>query len=288
MPDIYGQPSENFIPFEIGRPSEDFIPFEKGQPSEDFIPFEKGQPSEDSIPFESGQPSEDFIPFESEQPSEDFIPLVKGQPSENSTSLVKEPPFLGSPHESLVERPKPLILDTSCITSAAAFRTHDGISGDLNEIHQTLRACLQVGRLERAAVLVRRLNLLYKPSAPALLVAHTEYMRELVWRITKTKDQQMLQDLQKWFEVDMRRKRVQPDTMTYALMIQASLSGDNHKAIARSILRYRHLAEKAGVHHETLMTVLSLLEDNQLDMFEEVLLRHFEDPGPPQLMYPSS
>ena len=275
MPEIYGQPSENFIPFVKEQPSKDFVPFEKGQLSEDFIPFEKGQPSEDFIPFEQGQPSEDFIPSE------------KGQPSENSVPLVKGPSVLSSPQESLVERPKPLILDPSCITSAAAFRPHDGISGELNEIHQTLRACLQVGRLERAAVLIRRLNRLYKPNAPALLVAHTEYMRELAWRITKTKDQQMLKDLQKWFDTYMLRRRVRPGSMTYALMIQASLSGDDYKATERSILRYRHLSEKAGIHDETLMIVLTLLEDNQLDMFEEVFLRQFDEPAP-QLMYPSS
>ncbi|KAL8796149.1 MAG: hypothetical protein Q9195_001482 [Heterodermia aff. obscurata] len=197
------------------------------------------------------------------------IPETYGQPPEDFIPFVHGPSFLGLPHKSSVEQPKPLIVDSSCISSAAAFRPYNGISGQLDEIHQTLHACLQVGRLERAAALVRRLSMIYKPTAPGLLAAHTEYMRELAWRITKTKDQQMLKDLQKWFEVEMRRKGVPPDTMTYALMIQASLSGDNQKAIPRTIWRYRHLAEEAGIHNETLMTALTLLEDDQIETFEE-------------------
>ena len=217
------------------------------------------------------------IPETYSHTSEDFIPFVHG------------PPLSNSPLESLVERPEPLILDSSCISpAAAAFRPYNGISGQLDEIHQTLHACLQVGRLERAAALVRRLTMLYKPTAPGLLAAHTEYVRELAWRITKTKDQQMLKDLQKWFEVDMRRKGVPPDTVTYALMIQASLSGDNRKAIPRTIWRYRQLAEEAGVHDQTLEIVSRLLEDDQVETFEEVTLRQFGDDCSPQLIDPSS
>ena len=209
------------------------------------------------------------------------IPDIYGQPSEDYIPFVDGPPSLGSPQRSLVDSPQPLILDAACITSAAAFRSHNGISGELDEIHQTLHACLQVGRLERAAALIQRLNMIYKPTAPGLLAAHTEYIRELAWRITKSKDLQMLKDLQKWFEVKMRRKGVPPDAMAYALMIQASLSGDNHKAVARTVSRYRHLAEEAGIHNETLLTATLLLEEDQVQTFEEVLLRQSKDNSPP-------
>ena len=216
------------------------------------------------------------IPDIYSQPSEDFIPFVNG------------PPSLGSPHESLVERPKPLILDVSCITSAAAFRSSNGISGELDEIHQTLHACLQVGRLERAAVLVQRLNKLYKPTAPGLLDAHTQYISELAWRITRTKDQQMFKRLQNWFAYDVLRKGIRPDAMMYALMIQACLSGDNRETMIWRIRRYSHLAEEGGVHRETLALVQTLLEEDQVETFEEVLLWQTEDDGSPQLIYPSS
>ena len=216
------------------------------------------------------------IPEIYSQTSGDFIPFVNG------------PPFLDSPHQSFVDYSKPLIIDPSRIPSAAAFRTHNGISGELDVIHQTLHACLQVGRLERAAALVRRLNKLYKPTAPGLLAAHTQYIHELAWRITRTKDQKMLKGLHRWFRIDMLNTGVPPDAMAYALMIQASLSGDEREDVARHIRDYRHLAEEGGIHRETLMATLTLLEEDQADMLEEVLLRLFEDSVSPRLMYPSS
>ena len=212
------------------------------------------------------------------------VPDIYGQPSEDYIPFVNGPPSLALPQRSLVDSPQPLILESACITSAAAFRSYNGISGELDEIHQTLHACLQVGRLERAAALIQRLDMIYKPTAPGLLAAHTQYIRELAWRITKSKDQQMLKDLRKWFEVKMRRKGVTPDALTYALMIQASLSGDNDKAIARTVSRYRHLAEEDGIHHETLLTATLLLEEDQVQTFEEVLVQQSKNDGPPQLI----
>ena len=254
-PSIYGSPARSLSSRTMGRQRT------TARPTSTIIrPVDKNEPTSRS--FRRGLASvirEVYI-----QPSEDCIPFVNG------------PPFSGSPYEPLVHRPKPLIVDPSFITTAAAFRSFNGISGELDEIHQTLHACLQVGRLERAAALVRRLSKLYKPTAPGLLAAHTQYLRELAWRITKTKDQQMLKDLQKWFEVDMRRKGVPPDPMMYALMIQASLSEDNHKAIARKISRYRNLAKEGGIYRETMMTIMTLLEEDQVGTLEEVHLQQSE------------
>ena len=134
----------------------------------------------------------------------------------------------------------------------------DAISGDINEIHQTLHACLQVGRLERAAGLVRRLNQIYKTDAPGLLAAHNDYVKELSHRIVQTGNQQLLQDLQRWFEVELCGTGVMPTEVTYALMIQASLQASDAKK-ARTVRRYVGLAEKAGLVEET-MELLSALE----------------------------
>ena len=74
----------------------------------------------------------------------------------------------------------------------------------------------------------------------------------------------------------MRRKGVPPDPMMYALMIQASLSEDNHKAIARKISRYLQLAKEGGIYRETMMTIMTLLEEDQVGTLEEVHLQQSE------------
>ncbi|KAL9126655.1 MAG: hypothetical protein Q9217_004331 [Psora testacea] len=147
--------------------------------------------------------------------------------------------------------PAPLVLDYTPVTVPDKFRSVDAISGDLNEIHQTLHACLQVGRLERAAALVRRLNQIYKPDAPGLLAAHKDYLREVTLRIIRTKDTDLLKHLLNWFEVEMRRRGVPQDASTFALVIQASLQDPHERRSARTIRRYFNLAREAGVENET-------------------------------------
>jgi len=155
----------------------------------------------------------------------------------------------------------PIIIKDSLSTHPKKFRTSkDAISGDTNEIHQTLHACLQVGRLERAAVLVRRLNQIYRPDEEGLLIAHNEYVSELTHRIVKNKDQPLLQHLQRWFQVDLRDIGVEPDAVTYSMMIRASLQGADVRK-DRTVRRYINLAKEAGKIEET---------ENLLSVYEEL------------------
>lgn len=154
----------------------------------------------------------------------------------------------------------PIVLKDSLQTHPKKFRvTKDAISGNVNEIHQTLHACLQVGRLERAAALVRRLNEIYKPDAPGLVSAHNDYVSELSHRIVQSKDQELLQHLQRWFEVDLVGAGVQPDEAIYAMMVRASLQRTDGKK-NRTVRRYLNLAKEAGVGEET-KALLSLYDD---------------------------
>lgn len=187
------------------------------------------------------------------EPSEDYIPFANGSS------------FLGSAPKFFLDDPAPLIIDGSCISAPATFRSFNGISGELDQIHQTLHACLQVGRLERAEALVRRLNQLYKPTAPGLLAAHNEYLRELSWRVKKDRDPQMLKGLHRWFERDIRGKGVPSDATTYALMIQASLVEVDQKKLARTTNRYLRLAEESGIYDETLETTLAFIGNEEAD-----------------------
>lgn len=180
--------------------------------------------------------------------------------------------FLGPSGDPFPHYPAPLVLNISCTTAKAVFRTHNAISGELEEIHQTLHACLQVGRLERAAALMQRLNQLYQPTSPGLLAAHNEYLRELSWRITRGKDQGMLNDLQRWFNIKMQRMGVVPDATTYALMIQASLHGENQRKVVRTVRRYLRLAEESGLYEETMKNTLALAENGDSERLIEVCI----------------
>lgn len=144
----------------------------------------------------------------------------------------------------------PLIIRDTLTTHPKKFRVKDAITGDLNQLHQNLHACLQVGRLERAAALLRRLNQIYNSDAAGLLAAHSDYVRELTNKIVQTKDQQLLQDLQRWFEVDLKRVGVNPNAEIYAQMVRAS-SQSSGASRERAMRRYQKLADDAGFGVET-------------------------------------
>ena len=97
---------------------------------------------------------------------------------------------------------------------------------------------------------MRRLNQLYKPDAPGLLAAHNDYIAEFADRVVQKKDQELLTDLQKWFEEDLQNIGVLPNATTYALMIRATSKERSTKA-ERMMRMYLELAEGIGVREET-------------------------------------
>ena len=204
-----------------------------------------------------------YIPWEGQTPTDHAY----GQPFDGQ-NVISLPGF--DPESS------PIIIKDSLTAFPRKFRVaKDAVSGNINEIHQTLHACLQVGRLERAAALVRRLNEIYKPHAPGLLAAHNEYISELSHRITQNKDQQLLQQLQQWFHVDLVDVGVKADATTYVLMICASLQRLDTKR-DRTVKRYAKLGQEAGLGEE-IETLLSTYGYADLVRINEFILLKVAD-----------
>ncbi|KAL8691922.1 MAG: hypothetical protein Q9224_004069 [Gallowayella concinna] len=158
----------------------------------------------------------------------------------------------------------PLVIKDSLTTKPPRFRSIDAISGELGDILTTMKACLHVGRFQRAAALMRRLNAIYKPDSPALLAAHNDYIRESVWKIASTRDQRLLNDLQTWFEVELRGRGIIPNATTYAFMIQATLQDIDMSRSNRSTRRYLHLAEEQGLQDELMNALLLVLNEQDV------------------------
>lgn len=178
-----------------------------------------------------------------------YVPWV--EPS--VTNFTYQPSFDGTGVSALRhfdQQVSPLIISDTLTTHPKKFRAKDAITGDLIQLHQNLTACLQVGRLERAAALLRRLNQIYNPDAAGLLAAHSDYVREVTNKVVQTKDQHLLKDLQKWFEVDLKRVGVNPNAEIYAQMIRAS-SQSSDASRERAMRRYQKLAKDAGLGVET-------------------------------------
>ncbi len=203
---------------------------------------------------------DDFVPFEGLQLPHPATPVARS-------------PWLEHSSMATIRNfdPRSLVIINGTLTSQAPkFRSVNAISGEVTEIIQTMHACIQVGRLERAAIMMRRLNEIYKPDTTELLTAHNDYLRELVHKIVRTKDQQMVKDVQKWFEVDLRGVGVIPDASTYALMIQAALHESNANKVDRTIRRYISLADEAGIRDEALSILQILCNDQDFGRVTQV------------------
>jgi len=200
--------------------------------------------------------------------NDEYIPFDKpGLPYSRSSSAR----YSWALNNGLTELPtvdpsSPLVIHDSLRPAPRKFRFHNagGIGGEIHEIHQTLQACLQVGRLERAATTLRRLTLIYKLDAPELIKTHNDYLASLIDRVVNTKDQELLKQVQRWFEVEIRAQGIPPDALTYGLMLRASFQEANQLKIDRTIRRYIALAEQAGLRDEALATALTTLNAQEI------------------------
>lgn len=212
-------------------------------------------------------PQDQYVPFE----ALDIKPPTKGDFDRRWL------PPVTSPVTPSFDPDSALVINDDLTTRPQRFRAlhANAISGEVAEIRQTVRACVQVDRLERAATLMRRLNEIYKPSASELIAAHNEYLRELVQKIRVSKDPRTLRRMQRWFEVDLRKFGVVPDAVTYALMIQAALQGSNPRRVDRGVKRYISLAREAGLRDDVMQLILLMSGEQDTGRITEVSENYF-------------
>lgn len=208
----------------------------------------RGLASAAAIGFQVAQ--DDFIPFEGSR-------TTFGSPS--TCSPFSEPESISTLRG--FDPSSTIVINDSLSSAPRKFRSVNAISGEIAEIQQTLHACLQVGRFERAAALMRRLNKIFKPEEPELLSYHNNYLRELSLKIMRTRDRQLLKDVHRWFEVDLRGVGVIPDPTTYFLMIQASLKEPVAKKAQRTVRRYLQFAKEAGLRDEVMKVMLEFMDE---------------------------
>ncbi|MCJ1399877.1 DNA-directed RNA polymerase [Xylographa trunciseda] len=204
--------------------------------------------------FDNPTLSDDYIPFDNN--GNPYGPQIPSQyPWSGHANLSELPSF---------DPTSILVIHDSLRQTPRKYKTIEGIGGELSQIHQTLQACLRVGRLERAAATVRRLTAIYKLDALELIEVHNDYLTAAIERVVQSKDQALLRHVQRWFEVEIRARGIPPNPTTYGLMLRASFQESNQLKIDRTIRRYIALAEQADVRDEALGTALNTLNSQEI------------------------
>lgn len=145
----------------------------------------------------------------------------------------------------LPEFQNPIIIPDDGATAPLRHRRggYDAIGGTSDEVIALLRACLQVGRIERASVIFKRISQMSDVSRETLLQLTNQFLRSAIQEIMIKHSEKATQFLHKWFELEVRNKGLPQDALTVAYMLKASLQSPSGQRRDRLVSRYMDMVE---------------------------------------------
>ncbi|CAK7270758.1 DNA-directed RNA polymerase [Sporothrix epigloea] len=162
-----------------------------------------------------------------------------------TSSLVRLPPpplplWELRPHKTT----SPIIINDADFVPVATQRINTrGIPGDIDEMLSMLDACLHVGKLDRAALVLKRLS---QPAFAAadidLTELHARYLQTAVDQLIEEPDAKAADALHKWYELEMCGKQPLQTPETVAYMLKASLLTTQGARRQRLVDRYMGMA----------------------------------------------
>jgi DNA-directed RNA polymerase, mitochondrial len=197
------------------------------------------------------------IPFEN---IGDFPPSSQQRIGESSD-------ILNFPHSHLKEldpmRTVKLEGSLSHAPQRYRFGRKIGVGGDFTEIQSVFDACLQIGRIERAGIILKRIASIPQIYPADLLALHNRYLRAAVEQIMINPTQSATQNLHKWFELEIRLQGIPANTETVAYMVKASLQSPRGKR-ERLVRRYMDMLEEDAALQLLEAEVLTAHEINNI------------------------
>lgn len=163
----------------------------------------------------------------------DTIPFVRSAVDATSESSANKKPW--DPSQALM-------LGDSLATAEPRYRSALAIGGEAREMLSILDACLQVGRIERASVIIRRLVSVEALEPAQLLKAHNDFLQASLNKVVGYSSQSAAQAMHKWFELEIKDRGVQYNEETLAYMLKASLQEMPGGRRDRLIRRYMGMA----------------------------------------------
>lgn len=165
-----------------------------------------------------------------------------------------------------------LSLENSLSVPPERMRMKNGINGEQREIFAILEACLRLGRIERAAAIIKRSTVFLKLSPDELGRLHNEYLKASLERILKEPNAEHAHEIHKWFEMNMRTKHVSVTAVTIAVMLKTSLQSPPGSRRDRLIQRYMDMAPgDAGLE---VLSMDDIMSAEDLDIINQIAPEH--------------
>jgi DNA-directed RNA polymerase len=177
----------------------------------------------------------------------------------------------------------PLVLHDS-LTATPVVRGgnlgFNAMGADPVELHQNLYACLRVGRLERAAIILDRLSLLYEPHAAELLDAHNVYMHTLFETSQQDPKETAMAKVHDWYTSQVVQRGITPNGQTFVTLIRATMHFVEQAAQEATVRRYLDMAREYGEHVVDDINASPDFSDEEWDMLIRLQPDSFDEPPP--------
>lgn len=175
----------------------------------------------------------------------------------------------------------PLVVRDS-LASSPLLRGNQGMGADPIELHQNLYACLRVGRVDRAAIIIDRLTSIYHPSAPEIVDAHNIYLQALFELGQQDPKDDSMSAIEKWYNTKMVRKGIEPNAQTFVTLVRAAMNFLEEDVQEQEIQRYMAMAHELGPEIVDDINGSPEFSDEEWDTLIRLQPEAYDEPPPVQ------
>jgi DNA-directed RNA polymerase len=129
-------------------------------------------------------------------------------------------------------------------------------------------ACIRVGKLDRAALVLKRFNAMGILSGPERILLHNQYLRASLQQMRNSPDRRQAEELHKWYEMQIRSKGLPHTAETIACMLKASLLSERGSRLDRLVNRYMGMAP--GESGLRVLSMDDILSDQDLAVITDI------------------
>ena len=177
----------------------------------------------------------------------------------------------------------PIIINNTTTKETAMIKVQNGVVGTAMDLLQHLYTTLRVGRMSRAEAIIQRLSESSHIDSPEVLHAHTAYLEELLRHLAAASSVERPSyqaKMQKWFEVEVFRKGVQPDVKMLVIMTRAAIRGLQGSRRDRTIRRYVEMANQLGELEYDEVLSSEDYDDNEFTILGAATSEFYEELAP--------
>ncbi|KAM0346718.1 hypothetical protein ACHAPU_005433 [Fusarium lateritium] len=143
-----------------------------------------------------------------------------------------------------------------------------GVPGEVEEMIPVFDACVRVGKLERAELVLKRLNAIGVIPGEEMIILHNRYLRATLDQVRMSPDRTQAEKLHRWYELQIRNQDIPQTAETIACMLKASLLSERGTRLERLVNRYMSMAPgEAGLR---VLSMADILSDQDLGVITEI------------------